>query len=292
MNSNLKSKNEKILNDLNYKLDYMRENHPNLNIVAIFLQGSQNYGLDDENSDIDTKAFCIPDLARLIEGKKMVSHIYVLPDNSHIEVKDIRLLPELLQKQNPSYLEILSTDYYLLSDEKNGQEFMNILRKYKKDIFKRNFRLVQSIKGTFYAEKEQIYKRRPGNEEMFDKYGCDVKSLSHMYRMIYLLGGIREGKSIDELFMIPENFKGENFRIELMNVKRGKNIETALNFVGEATHLMEVMCLDLKFAYENDNSSRATYSKLDDIDKSVFKNLRKDINNLIKNEIIQSVKNN
>lgn len=68
---------KRIFNDLNYKLEYMKENHPELNIIAIFLQGSQNYGLDDEKSDIDTKAFCIPDLARLIEGKKMVSHIYM-----------------------------------------------------------------------------------------------------------------------------------------------------------------------------------------------------------------------
>lgn len=123
------SKKEKILNDLKYKIDYMRENHPTLNIIAIFLQGSQNYGLDDENSDIDTKAFCVPDLARLIEGKKIVSHIYVLPDNSHIEVKDIRLLPELLQKQNPSYLEIMNTQYYLLNDEKRGTRVHEYFRK-------------------------------------------------------------------------------------------------------------------------------------------------------------------
>lgn len=285
-----RNKEEKIFNDLNYKLEYMKENHPELNIIAIFLQGSQNYGLDDENSDIDTKAFCIPSLTSLIEGKKMVSKIYVLPDNSHIEVKDIRLLPELLRKQNPSYLEILSTDYYLLSNEKSGQEFMNILGKYKKYIFKRNFRLVQSIKGTFYAEKEQIHKRRPGNEEMFDKYGCDVKSLSHMYRMVYLLGGIREGKSIDELFMIPENFKGKNFRKELMDVKRGKNTETALKFVGEATHLMEVMYQDVKLTYENDNPNCATYPKLGDIDSSVFENLRKDINDFVKQTVINNIK--
>lgn len=166
---------------------------------------------------------------------------------------------------------------------------MSILEKYKKDIFKRNFRLVQSIKGTFYAEKEQIYKRRPGNEEMFDKYGCDVKSLSHMYCMVYLLGGIREGKSIDELFMVPENFKGENFRKELMDVKRGKNIKTALKFVSDATHLIEVMYQDVKFAYENDNPNCATYPKLSDIDNSVFENLRKDINSLIKQTIINNI---
>ena len=65
-----RNKEEKIFNDLNYKLEYMKENHPELNIIAIFLQGSQNYGLDDENSDIDTKAFCIPSLTSLIEGKK------------------------------------------------------------------------------------------------------------------------------------------------------------------------------------------------------------------------------
>lgn len=252
---------KRIFNDLNYKLEYMKENHPELNIIAIFLQGSQNYGLDDENSDIDTKAFCIPSLTSLIEGRKMISKIYVLPDNSHIEVKDIRLLPELLRKQNPSY----------------------------KDIFKRNFRLVQSIKGTFYAKKEQIYKRRPGNEEMFDKYGCDVKSLSHMYRMVYLLGGIREGKNIDELYMISENFKGKNFRKELMDVKRGKNTETALKFVDEAAHLMEVMYQDVKLAYENDNPNCATYPKLGDIDSSVFENLRKDINDFIKQTIINNI---
>lgn len=159
----------------------------------------------------------------------------------------------------------------------------------KNEIFKRNFRLVQSIKGTFYAEKEQIYKRRPGNEEMFDKYGCDVKSLSHMYRMVYLLGGIREGKNIDELYMISENFKGKNFRKELMDVKRGKNTETALKFVDEAAHLMEVMYQDVKLAYENDNPNCATYPKLGDIDSSVFENLRKDINDFIKQTIINNI---
>lgn len=178
-----RNKEEKIFNDLNYKLEYMKENHPELNIIAIFLQGSQNYGLDDENSDIDTKAFCIPSLTSLIEGKKMVSKIYVLPDNSHIEVKDIRLLPELLRKQNPSYLEILSTDYYLLSNEKSGQEFMNILGKYKKYIFKR-------------------------------------------------------------------------------------------------------------FAYENDNPNCATYPKFGDIDNSVFENLRKNVNDFVKQTIINNIKKN
>lgn len=214
---------KRIFDDLNYKLEYMKKNHPELNVIAIFLQGSQNYGLDDE---------------------------------------------------------------------KSGQEFMNILGKYKKDIFKRNFRLVQSIKGTFYAEKEQIYKRRPGNEEMFDKYGCDVKSLSHMYRMMYLLGGIREGKNIDELFMISENFKGKNFRKELMDVKRGKNTETALKFVDEAAHLMEVMYQDVKLAYENDNPNCATFPKLGDIDSSVFENLRKDINDFVKQTVINNIKKN
>lgn len=57
---------------------------------------------------------------------------------------------------------------------------------------------------------------------MFDKYGCDVKSLSHMYRMVYLLGGIREGKSIDELFMIPENFNGRKLQKGTYECKKRK----------------------------------------------------------------------
>ena len=77
-----------------------------------------------------------------------------------------------------------------------------------------------------------------------------------------------------------------------MDVKRGKNTETALKFVGEATHLMEVMYQDVKLTYENDNPNCATYPKLGDIDSSVFENLRKDINDFVKQTVINNIKKN
>ena len=110
MNEQLKNlkdtKEQRIFNDLQNKLDYMKKNYPSLNIIAIYLQGSQNYELDDEYSDIDTIAICLPTLDDLITKSNKESNVYIMNDNSHIEVKDIRLLKTLLYKQNPKYFEV------------------------------------------------------------------------------------------------------------------------------------------------------------------------------------------
>ena len=60
----------------------------------------------------------------------------------------------------------------------------------------------------------------------------------------------------------------------------------------EAAHLMEVMYQDAKFAYENDNPNCATYPKFGDIDNSVFENLRKNVNDFVKQTIINNIKKN
>ena len=53
---------------------------------------------------------------------------------------------------------------------------------------------------------------------------------------------------------------------------------------------MEVMYQDVKLTYENDNPNCATYPKLGDIDSSVFENLRKDINDFVKQTVINNIK--
>ena len=78
------------------------------------LQGSQNYNLDtygDEyESDFDWKVFVFPSFDDVYHGTK-ISTTYTY-EYGQYEVKDIRLLPELLSKMNSSYLELLYTPYY------------------------------------------------------------------------------------------------------------------------------------------------------------------------------------
>ena len=61
-------------------------------IVAIVLQGSQNYGLDTMNSDIDTKLILTPTFEDIAMNRQAISTTYIRADNSHTDWKDIRLM--------------------------------------------------------------------------------------------------------------------------------------------------------------------------------------------------------
>ena len=68
--------------------------------IGVFLRGSQNYNLDDEQSDIDSLAIVLPNLDNLIKGyKPSIEHHN--EDDSHIDIKDIRYFFDSLKKQNP-----------------------------------------------------------------------------------------------------------------------------------------------------------------------------------------------
>ena len=85
------------------------------NVVGIFLQGSQNYGLDYEGSDIDTKCIVLPTLEDLIFNRKPVSTTHVLPNEEHLDLKDVRLYFQTFRKQNLNFMEILFTKYKIVN---------------------------------------------------------------------------------------------------------------------------------------------------------------------------------
>ena len=72
-------------------------------IVFAYLQGSQNYDLETPSSDMDGKAFCLPSLDDLYDGS-FLSKTFDYPQGQ-ITIHDVRMLPELLEKMNPTYLE-------------------------------------------------------------------------------------------------------------------------------------------------------------------------------------------
>ena len=84
-------------------------------IVGIFYQGSANYGLDYEGSDIDTKLIIVPSLEDIVLNKQPVSTTHVRENNEHIDFKDIRLYMDTFMKQNLNFLEILFTSYKIIN---------------------------------------------------------------------------------------------------------------------------------------------------------------------------------
>ena len=76
------------------------------------LFGSQNYGLDDANSDVDTKSIIVPALTDWLwstEGES--NHVLQMPDGSHAEMKPVVGMFKQFIKGNINFLELLYTPY-------------------------------------------------------------------------------------------------------------------------------------------------------------------------------------
>lgn len=151
-------------------------------IVGCFLQGSQNYGLDYEGSDVDTKLIIVPKFADICLNRKPVSTTYVRENNEHIDWKDIRLYMDTFRKQNLNFLEILFTPYCIINPMYRD-EWMRLVE-HREEIARMNpFRAVKSMKGIAHEKYAAMEKPYPSKLELIEKYGYDGKQNSHLERV-------------------------------------------------------------------------------------------------------------
>ena len=109
---------QEIMNTL--KGDYNALVKKGYNLFGVFLFGSQNYGLDDENSDIDIKAIYLSK-----EGKDAPSsfgNVFIstgIFERSETEGQINAMLPEVfisnLLLNYHTWFELLYTDYYIIN---------------------------------------------------------------------------------------------------------------------------------------------------------------------------------
>lgn len=96
-------------------------------VVFTSLVGSQNYDLDDADSDIDTFSFVFPPLSDLALAREPYASMFEF-EGGHCEVKDIRLALNLLRKASPN-----SVEYFVSKYKVYNPVFEPILRKYLDD---------------------------------------------------------------------------------------------------------------------------------------------------------------
>ena len=163
--------------------------HMGLNPVYVVVQGSTNYNLDvysdDYMSDVDMKCFVLPTLKDLYYGNKL-SKTY--PTNyGQVEVKDLRLLPDLLGKMNSSYVELLYSPYYWVADE--YEEEFDFLRDCADSLVNERFALlVKSMRGMVLEKQNALCHEYEGLKDKLEKFGgYDPKQLHHAYRLLCML---------------------------------------------------------------------------------------------------------
>ena len=180
------NREEFIKSGLYLHLHTFEKNHPNLEWFALVIQGSQNYGLDiyteEYKSDIDTKMLVIPSLEDIVYNKKLISTTYILPNNEHTDIKDIRLYFDNFKKQNINFVEILFSNYYIINPK--YQDLWDELIKNRENIAHYNYnQTLRCIAGMSMEKKKALCHPYPTIKEKIDKYGYDGKQLHHIIRM-------------------------------------------------------------------------------------------------------------
>ena len=170
------NREEKIQNRVQEHYDYIKDEYE---VVGVFLQGSQNYGLDvyDENymSDVDTKAILLPSFEDIVYNREPISTTLILPNNEHIDLKDIRIMLDTFLKQNVNFIEILFTKFKVLNPK--YKDLIQPLFDNKESIARYDFNKAlncqMGMSEQKYVALEHPY---PTIKDKIDKYGYDCYS--------------------------------------------------------------------------------------------------------------------
>lgn len=231
-----------IMKRLQEHYDFIKNDYE---VVGLFLQGSQNYGLDeysdDYTSDIDSKAIIIPTFEDFILGKEPVSKTIVLDNNEHVDVKDIRVMFTMFKKANISYIELLYTSYYIVNDK--YKDIVSYLRSIRNDIIDYP-RLFKAIYGMTLEKRKALCHPYPTTKWKIDKWGYDGKQLCHLMRLYFLLCDLdTRGELTKDVY-----YPAQDIAEDLMIVKKNKLgapldmvIKTADDFCQWTKELVDLM---------------------------------------------------
>lgn len=234
-------------------------------VVGVFLQGSQNYGLAYENSDVDSKAIVLPKFNDFVLNKAPVSTTSVLDNDEHIDLKDIRLMFDCFKKQNINFVEILFTKYKVLNP-KYEKLFKPMLVNREFIARYNNYAAVNCIAGMSMEKMKALEHPYPATLDKINRYGYDPKQLHHIVRLREFIDRYITGVSYDECLISKQ-------REYLIDVKRGRHtLDEARNYAAEYT---KQIC-DIKKKY------------MEEVDL----NINRECENILNNVLINILKHN
>lgn len=193
MINNLKTPKEidaYIYADMQNKWDWLRNNHPELDVIFMIAKGSMNYNMmvftENYQSDVDVEVIICPTLDQIIRGDDMISTTYVMKDNSHVTVRDIRIFKNLLFKQNLAFLELLHSKYFLTNGD-NEKELLKELQDMSDEIDKIDqVRFFKALKGMMLEKQKALTHLYPNQKEEIEKYGYARKQFHHIERLYWM----------------------------------------------------------------------------------------------------------
>lgn len=181
--------------------------------VGLFLQGSQNYNLDYEGSDIDTKAIVVPDITSFAWNKKPVSATHFMENDEHVDIKDIRVMFNCIKKQNINFVEILFTPYRIINPI-YADLFQPVLDAREEIARYNNYAGISCILGMALEKQKAMEHPYPAAIDKIKVYGYDPKQLHHVLRLREFMTRYISGEPYAACLV-------SNQRSYLQEVKRG-----------------------------------------------------------------------
>lgn len=259
-----------IYESLNRAYDFVADK--GYTVFVITLYGSQNYGLDTPDSDLDYKAIVIPSIDDVVLNHNPASTSYEF-EGGLIDVKDIRLMFDNYKKQNLNFIETLFTPYYWVNE--NYKNDWAAIKRMADDIAKADpERALKSMYGMALQKQNALCHPYPSKLPLIEKYGYDGKQLSHIYRIFNIcmnyIGRPERWYGNYILFDgdVPESVKQLLIDLKTYNIKF--NVETAKGMaekrVNDIKNLVDDAIKRNNYKIRND-----VYEQLDKIKAKIIK---------------------
>ena len=217
---------------------------------VICAQGSMNYGVMDEESDVDSKVLLIPQLEDIIFNRKPISNTLEMPDNNeHVDCKDVREYFKIFRKSNINFVEILFTDYWIVNNK--YQDLWLTLRKNAESLARMNrFAAVSCMGGMAHEKFKGMTHEYPSRMHVIEKFGYDPKQLSHLVRIFYFVQMYINGIPYKDC-IYPKEESIRNFLLQLKRDGNGLDKQSAIDFASATVDSIDKIVT--KFRLDHDN---------------------------------------
>lgn len=188
-------------------------------IVFLALQGSQNYELDiyrdDYMSDVDSKAIVLPSFEDFVSSKHPISTTLVMENKEMVDVKDVRVMFDVMKKMNISYIELLYTKYKIINPK--YKDIVDYLFENKEEISKINRnQFLRCLSGMSMEKLKALKHPYPNLIDKINKYGFDGKQLSHLIRLNEFIYRYCYGEDLSDCYI-------SQMKESLINIKMNKD---------------------------------------------------------------------
>ena len=212
-------------------------------VYAIMLKGSQNYNLDNSESDIDANAILIPTPSQLRSDEKPK---FTFP-TGEVTCHNIYSFAEIVAKGNPQWIEVCHTEYHI------GNSL---------DLFKHYDLNPSALKGMVMEKVTAFDRLYPSRTKYVEQFGYDPKQLHHIIRLY------------DVLNLDVKVYKySDDQRTQMLDIKRGRFPATK----EEAFTLRDLYIAKLNSIYESKKLAytpqKVDYPALDKIVLDFYKTL-------------------